>query len=132
MKRNKKFYLLVLVIISFACTEKPEFDASLRLWYQTPAEKWTDAFPLGNGRLATMCFGGINTERFQINEESLWAGCQSNPFAENYREKLSKIQAMVLNGDYGIGSGCFFSLCTKSLNFFGKSNVFFQILIFSG
>ena len=87
MKKNKIFHLLSVVIISFACTESIETgsDPNLKLWYQSPAQKWTDAFPLGNGRLAAMCFGGINTERFQINEESLWAGSQINPYAENFR-----------------------------------------------
>ena len=88
MKNSNLFYLLVLILtISFACTEsnRASSDPNLKLWYQSPAEKWFDAFPQGNGRLASMCFGGIQTERFQINEESLWAGTQINPFAENYR-----------------------------------------------
>jgi len=103
MKKNKLFYLLSLIfIISFACTESGniDLDTNLRLWYQSPAEKWTDAFPLGNGRLAAMCFGGTNIERFQINEESLWAGCQINPYAENFRENLTKIQEMVLSKEF--------------------------------
>ena len=102
MKTNIACYLLSLVVISFACAEKPDFGTNLRLWYQSPAQKWADAFPLGNGRLAAMCYGGIVTERFQINEESLWAGCQTNPYAENFRENLAKIQEMVLAGEYAI------------------------------
>jgi len=39
-----------------------------------PAEKWTDAFPIGNGRLGAMLFGGLEAERIQLNEGSLWAG----------------------------------------------------------
>lgn len=70
------------------------------LWYQQPAEKWADAFPLGNGRLAAMNFGGTDSLRFQINEESLWAGSKINPIAENFHEHLTKVQEMVLAGDY--------------------------------
>ncbi|MEN8230073.1 MAG: glycoside hydrolase family 95 protein [Bacteroidota bacterium] len=103
MKKNKIAGLLGLIIlIAFACnkSENTDLDTNLRLWYQSPAQKWSDGFPLGNGHLAAMCFGGINTERFQINEESLWAGDQINPYAEGFRENLTKIQEMVLAGEY--------------------------------
>ncbi len=74
-------------------------NKDLTLWYRLPAKKWTDAFPLGNGRLAAMVFGGIGQERFQLNEESLWAGVPSNPYAKNYRAKLAKVQEMLLDGE---------------------------------
>ena len=90
--------LFCLVTCSFCFNARAGSD--LTLWYQSPAQKWVDAFPIGNGRMAAMCFGGTGTERFQINEESLWAGCQSNPYAENYRENIKRIQEMVLAGDY--------------------------------
>jgi len=74
-------------------------NTSCCLWYDAPAEKWNDALPLGNGRLAAMVYGGLDTEQYQINEESLWAGCQANPIAENFYEKLKKFRQMVLAGD---------------------------------
>jgi len=46
----------------------------LELWYDAPAEAWTEALPIGNGRLAAMVFGGTVTERIQFNEETVWAG----------------------------------------------------------
>ena len=33
--------------------------SDLVLWYRQPAEKWTDALPIGNGRLGAMVFGGV-------------------------------------------------------------------------
>jgi len=44
------------------------------LWYKQPARKWTEALPLGNGRIGAMIFGGVETDRIQFNEESLWTG----------------------------------------------------------
>ena len=47
---------LFYILISFAlltlsgCRQKQE-PTHLRLWYQQPAEKWTEALPVGNGRL---------------------------------------------------------------------------------
>jgi alpha-L-fucosidase 2 len=46
----------------------------LRLWYRQPAANWNEALPVGNGRLAAMVFGGAESERIQINEETVWAG----------------------------------------------------------
>ena len=44
------------------------------LQYDRPAEAWTEALPLGNGRMGAMVFGGIERERFQLNEDTLTSG----------------------------------------------------------
>ncbi|MCL4177951.1 MAG: glycoside hydrolase N-terminal domain-containing protein [Verrucomicrobia bacterium] len=44
------------------------------LWYRQPAGNWNEALPLGNGRLGAMVFGGLNEERLQLNEDTLWSG----------------------------------------------------------
>jgi len=45
------------------------------LWYDKPASDWEkEALPIGNGRMGAMVFGGIDTERLQIAEKSLWTG----------------------------------------------------------
>ena len=36
------------------------------LWYSQPAGKWTEALPLGNGRLGAMVFGGVEHERLPL------------------------------------------------------------------
>ncbi len=41
---------------------------------QTSAIKWTEALPIGNGRLECMIFGGVEQDRIQFNEETLWTG----------------------------------------------------------
>src|SRR2546425_6444254 len=46
----------------------------LQLWYRQPATAWNEALPIGNGRLAAMVFGVVESERIQINEETIWAG----------------------------------------------------------
>lgn len=53
----------------------PSADATeLRLWYRRPAPQWDHALPVGNSRLAAMVFGGVRSERVQLNEDSLWMG----------------------------------------------------------
>src|SRR5882757_83487 len=51
--------------------EKP---APLKLWYRQPAEKWSAALPVGNGRLGAMIFGGVTEDHIQFNESTLWSG----------------------------------------------------------
>lgn len=94
--------LILSIIVFFSCNLKEDLQKSedLKLWYQSPAQRWGEAFPIGNGRMAAMCYGGTKTGRFQINEESLWAGCQINPVAENFYGNLREIQKMVFTGEY--------------------------------
>jgi len=49
------------------------------LFLGKPAVTWEkEAFPLGNGRLGCMVFGGVGEERIQFNVDSLWTG-DENP-----------------------------------------------------
>ncbi len=70
----------------------------LRLWYNKPAEVWTEALPLGNGRLGAMVFGKVDEELIQLNESTLWSGgpvkANVNPQAASY---LPQIRNALLN-----------------------------------
>ena len=49
---------------------------------------------MGNGRLGAMVFGGVNRERLQLNEESLWSGeprDTNNPQALEYLPKVRQL-----------------------------------------
>jgi alpha-L-fucosidase 2 len=46
----------------------------LVLWYDEPAAKWEQALPVGNGHLGAMVFGGLEKERIQFNEHTVWTG----------------------------------------------------------
>jgi len=48
--------------------------STLTLLYRRPAAQWVEALPIGNGRLGAMVFGGVERERVQLNEDSLWSG----------------------------------------------------------
>lgn len=58
-----------------------------RLWYNSPAEVWTEALPLGNSRLGAMVYGIPTTERLQLNEETIWAG-QPNTNANKTSQRM--------------------------------------------
>src|ERR1700735_3948895 len=48
------------------------------LCYKQPAAQWTEALPIGNGRLAAMVFGKTDDERIQLNEDTVWPGSRKN------------------------------------------------------
>ena len=54
--------------------EAPPPEGPLCLWYRQPAREWLEALPIGNGHLGAMVFGGVETERLQLNEGTVWAG----------------------------------------------------------
>ncbi len=71
--RMIKVVLINVFIISCFCS--PSFaQPPGKLWYTKPAKVWTEALPLGNGRLGAMVFGGVKQELIQLNEGSLWSG----------------------------------------------------------
>lgn len=72
----------------------------LSLWYRQPGDKWTDALAIGNGRLGAMVFGGINRERLQLNEDTLWAGGPYDPVNPQAREALPEVRKLVFDGKY--------------------------------
>lgn len=45
------------------------------LRYDEPADDWeSEALPIGNGNIGAMIFGGVDSEKIQINENSIWSG----------------------------------------------------------
>ena len=71
-----------------------------KLWYDKPAAMWEEALPIGNGRLGGMVFGGIQTERIQLNEDTLWSGTvqdKTNVEASHY---LQEARQLVFQGKF--------------------------------
>ncbi|GAB3701957.1 glycoside hydrolase family 95 protein [Spirosoma flavus] len=67
----KQTYLLsVLLTCSTLCLAQ----SNLKLWYNKPAAIWTEALPVGNGRIGAMVFGRVDEELIQLNESTLWSG----------------------------------------------------------
>ena len=69
------------------------------LRYDTPADRWNDAMPLGNGRLGAMSYGQTGIDRIQLNEDSLWYGGFIDRNNRATADKLPLIQKKVLEGD---------------------------------
>lgn len=72
----------------------------LELWYNSSASKWTDALPLGNGRLGAMVFGGVPRDEFQLNESTLWSGGPYQPINAEARPNLDAVRQLIFAGRY--------------------------------
>ncbi|TDC74648.1 glycoside hydrolase family 95 protein, partial [Streptomyces hainanensis] len=83
-----------------AASDAPRADHPLRLWYTAPAADWLQALPIGNGRLGAMVFGGVETERLQLNEDTVWAGGPYDPAAPDGLANLPEIRRRVFAGDW--------------------------------
>ena len=70
------------------------------LWYRRPATRWTEALPVGNGRLGAMVFGGIGSERWQLNEDSLWTGGPEDADNPAALPALSRIRELLFAGRF--------------------------------
>ncbi|MBS3770081.1 MAG: glycoside hydrolase family 95 protein [Bacteroidales bacterium] len=94
----RPIFLLFALLISINVWSLPESeDPPFMLWYNQPAAEWTEALPLGNGRLGAMVYGTIQQERIQLNEENLWAGQPVDAHPPEFREHLPEIQEALLN-----------------------------------
>ncbi|MES2775097.1 MAG: glycoside hydrolase family 95 protein [Bacteroidota bacterium] len=88
---TKKIVVALLVFLSVPGVHAQD-RSPLKLWYKEPAIKWEpEALPIGNGRMGAMLFGGIQKDRVQFNEQSLWSG--DNNWDGGYE-----------TGDHGFGS----------------------------
>ncbi len=77
-------------------------EEPLTLWYRKPATDWeTEALPVGNGRLAAMVFGGVNNERIQFNEETVWDGVPTDYNNPEALEALPEVQRLLFEGRNG-------------------------------
>ena len=74
------------------------FAQSPRLWYKTPASDWSQALPVGNGRLAAMVYGGIVDEQIQLNEESIYAGKRMDRVNPAAKANIPVIRQLLLAG----------------------------------
>ena len=87
-----KTCLLAVAFSSFVFAQSP------KLWYKTPAADWSQALPIGNGRLAGMVYGGPADEQIQLNEESIYAGKRMDRNNPGARKSIPDIRRLLLDG----------------------------------
>lgn len=94
---NIKFLITIVFLFAFLITYAQESN-NLTLWYNQPAEKWTEALPVGNGRMGAMIFGGVEQDRIQFNEETLWTGKPRDYNSPEAYKYLPEIRKLIFEG----------------------------------
>ncbi|HZG87935.1 glycoside hydrolase family 95 protein [Paenibacillus sp.] len=72
----------------------------MMLRYGKHADAWTEALPIGNGRLGAMVFGGIESERIALNEDTLWSGKRQEWICPSAAEVVKDVRRLVAEGRY--------------------------------
>jgi alpha-L-fucosidase 2 len=94
----------IVILLLLACTSLSPVaraagsDQANLLWYRQPAAQWTQALPIGNGRLGAMVFGGLDSERLQINEDTVWAGEKRDRNNPEGAKNLAEVRRLLFAG----------------------------------
>jgi alpha-L-fucosidase 2 len=79
---------------------------SERIWFTQPARFWnSEALHLGNGFLGASFWGGIETERIDLTERTLWTGGPGEFADYNYgikpggKDHLEKIRSLIVSDE---------------------------------
>ncbi len=87
------------------------------VWYDKPAGRWKECFPMGNGCMGAMVYGGVSEETLCLNEESIW----DKPFDDYGNpkavENLPKLRQLLFEGKLAeaqaLANECFVSIPRK-------------------
>lgn len=72
-------FLLIVLQLSAQTKQTRLQQTDTKLWDNKAAKKWMeDAYPIGNGRIGGMIFGGVAKEHIQFNDNSLWTGNETD------------------------------------------------------
>jgi alpha-L-fucosidase 2 len=96
-----KRYVFLVTALALAATATPaaaQPPGANILFYDHPAREWNQALPLGNGRLGAMLFGNVNSERIQLNENSLWMGGPRDTNNPESLKHLAEVRRLLFAG----------------------------------
>lgn len=121
---NKAFSLILSCSLFCATAQAQTLPAQNRnvMWYEKPAAVWTEALPLGNGKLGAMVYGVPGVEQIQLNEETLWAGSPNNNANPEALQHLQEIRQLVFEGKTLEAQ----TLCTKYIKAATNSGMPYQ------
>jgi alpha-L-fucosidase 2 len=94
MNKSPVILLIITLLLLSGCGSGHKQHRESIMWYDTPAREWTEALPVGNGRLGGMLFGNPAVEKIQVNEESLWGGMNipnNNPGALSHMPEIRRL-----------------------------------------
>jgi len=90
------FFILPLLLLAAAHATPPR--ESRYIWLAAPAQLFTEATPLGNGRLGATLFGDPTHERVVLNENGMWSGSPQEADRPDAAKALPEIRRLLLEG----------------------------------
>lgn len=103
--KHFKTYLAAMALALSGCQSATDSCETTELWYAQPAKVWMESLPIGNGRLGAMTYGGIEEEKLELNESTMWSGQynenQNKPFG---REKMNQLRKLFFEGKLSEGN----------------------------
>ena len=93
---------LLLLLAATASCYAADQQVPLELWYDEPAEQWTEALPVGNGSLGAMVFGGVADARWQFNEDTIWTGGPHSYANQDAFKSLPMIRELLFAGEQSV------------------------------
>ncbi|CAN6299689.1 unnamed protein product [Urochloa humidicola] len=81
-------------------TEEVEEERPLKVVFASPAEYFTDTAPIGNGSIGGMVWGGVATEKLQLNHDTLWTGAPRNYTDPEVAAALAVVRELVNLGRF--------------------------------
>ena len=94
---KKIFSVLAAALLAACCTQEAEQKDCL-MWYDSPAQIWLEALPLGNSHMGAMVYGGVPSEQIQFNEETFWSGGPHNNNSTQSLEHLQEVRNLIFEG----------------------------------
>ena len=89
---------LVFLVIGHIKGQNP---GDLTLWYRKDAGTvFTDALPIGNGRLGGMVYGIVSRDVIGLNECTVWSGYPGNNNKAGAASSLSTARSQIFSGNY--------------------------------
>lgn len=96
-----KRMILPLCCGILCCLSVRAQQPSLVMDYNTPAQSFNEALPVGNGHLGAMIYGRPADELIHLNEGSLWGGRGVNPDpVPDGAEQLKKVREALFREDW--------------------------------
>lgn len=72
-----------------------------KIWATNIAKGWSDAYPIGNGRIGVMCDGGIKREKLWFNDDRLWSGNGADKTVKADKSALEAIRNALNANNFG-------------------------------
>nr|BAK06893.1 predicted protein [Hordeum vulgare subsp. vulgare] len=80
--------------------DEAEEERPLKVVFASPAEHFTDAAPIGNGSLGAMVWGGVASDKLQLNLDTLWTGVPGDYTDPKAPAALAAVRKLVDDGRF--------------------------------